>query len=128
MNPSKTYYSPSTRGFYSDAVHGENIPADAIEISAEQHAQLLEGVNAGQRIVIESGVPVLADPLPPSDEELAASARAKRDRLLKDSDWTLLPDAPVNRDAWKEYRQALRDVTGQSGFPQTITWPTPPGA
>ena len=44
--------------------------------------------------------------------------RWKRDNLLLESDWTQLPDAPVNREAWAKYRQALRD------FPATWT----PGA
>ncbi|WP_323780180.1 tail fiber assembly protein [Thalassovita sp.] len=54
-------------------------------------------------------------------------ARARRDRLLADSDWSQLPDAPVDRSAWQTYRAALRDVTEQPGFPQQINWPTKPG-
>jgi len=41
--------------------------------------------------------------------------RMIRDQLLKDSDWTQLPDATCDREAWKTYRQALRD------FPATWT-------
>ena len=41
--------------------------------------------------------------------------RLHRDRLLKESDWTQLPDAPVDRQAWATYRQTLRD------FPATWT-------
>ena len=57
---------------------------------------------------------------------LAQAAREKRNALLADSDWTQLTDAPVDQAAWATYRQALRDVTQQSGFPWTITWPTQP--
>ena len=52
--------------------------------------------------------------------------RAHRDRLLAASDWTQVPDAPVDRQAWADYRQALRD------FPATWTpgpvaeFPEPP--
>jgi hypothetical protein len=52
--------------------------------------------------------------------------RTERNNRLKDSDWTQVADAPVNQSAWAEYRQALRDVTAQSGFPWTIEWPTQP--
>ena len=52
--------------------------------------------------------------------------RAERNKLLADCDWTQLPDAPVNTAAWATYRQALRDITTQSGFPWTITWPESP--
>jgi hypothetical protein len=60
------------------------------------------------------------------DAEQAKSVRTQRGDKLKDSDWTQVSDAPVDKAAWATYRQALRDVTQQSGFPWTITWPTQP--
>jgi hypothetical protein len=60
------------------------------------------------------------------DAEQAKSVRQQRGEKLKDSDWTQVADAPVDQAAWATYRQALRDVTEQSGFPWTITWPTQP--
>lgn len=63
----------------------------------------------------------------PSIDEIAVQVRAKRDTLLLASDWTQLPDVPqATKDLWVAYRQALRDVTEQSGFPQNVTWPTSP--
>jgi hypothetical protein len=58
------------------------------------------------------------------DAEQTKVIRTQRDQLLKDSDWTQVADAPVDKQAWATYRQALRDVTQQSGFPWTINWPT----
>lgn len=52
--------------------------------------------------------------------------RAKRNKLLAESDWTQVADAPVDKAAWATYRQALRDITEQGGFPNTVTWPTQP--
>lgn len=60
------------------------------------------------------------------DTEQAASVRNTRTEKLKDSDWTQLSDSTVNKNAWATYRQALRDITAQSGFPWTITWPEQP--
>jgi hypothetical protein len=60
------------------------------------------------------------------DAEQAKSVRQQRGEKLKDSDWTQVADAPVDKAAWAVYRQALRDVTQQSGFPWTIEWPTQP--
>lgn len=60
------------------------------------------------------------------DAEQAKSVRATRGEKLKDSDWTQVEDAPVDQTAWATYRQALRDITGQEGFPWTITWPEQP--
>lgn len=56
--------------------------------------------------------------------DLAQNARATRGQLLAASDWTQLPDAPVNQAAWSTYRQALRDITAQQGFPENVIWPT----
>ena len=60
------------------------------------------------------------------DSEQAAAVRADRTKRLADSDWTQLSDAPVTGTAWATYRQALRDITSQAGFPWTITWPDAP--
>jgi len=56
---------------------------------------------------------------------LEATERATRDDLLKATDHYGLSDVPMT-DAMTAYRQALRDVPQQEGFPQTITWPTKP--
>ncbi len=58
-------------------------------------------------------------------EEASSNVRAQRDKLLSQTDWTQLPDTGV-ASAWTSYRQALRDVPGQTGFPYTVTWPTEP--
>ena len=50
--------------------------------------------------------------------------RAERDVLLAASDKMALADRIT--DDWRNYRQALRDVPSQAGFPNTITWPTEP--
>lgn len=56
----------------------------------------------------------------------AESVREERNRRLADCDWTQLPDSPVDRAPWEVYRQALRDISSQQGFPWTVTWPTQP--
>ena len=66
-----------------------------------------------------------------SQEELesivySAQVRAKRNKLLAESDWTQVADAPVNQAAWATYRQALRDITEQDGFPLSVTYPESP--
>jgi len=56
----------------------------------------------------------------------SARVRAKRNQLLSDSDWMALSDNTMTPE-WASYRQALRDITSQGGFPYTIEWPTKPG-
>lgn len=63
------------------------------------------------------------------DTVLAASARQKRGRLIAATDYLVTPDYPIESDRLakvKIYRQALRDIPEQSGFPRTITWPDKP--
>jgi len=56
----------------------------------------------------------------------AKSVREQRSTKLAECDWTQVADAPVDKAVWATYRQALRDITTQSGFPWTITWPDAP--
>lgn len=68
-------------------------------------------------------------PAGPSTEELAAARRAERDRRLTATDWTQLPDAPLvsaQVAEWQVYRERLRDVPEQSGFPDAVEWPVKP--
>ena len=60
------------------------------------------------------------------DAEQAKSVRQSRNDKLKDCDWTQIADSTADKAAWAVYRQALRDVTGQEGFPWTIDWPEQP--
>jgi len=57
----------------------------------------------------------------------AADARGFRDQLLAQTDWTQAADVPqATKDKWASYRQALRDVPQQPGFPDNIQWPAKP--
>jgi hypothetical protein len=62
--------------------------------------------------------------LPESD--VATNIRRRRTDLLEETDWMLLSDSPTPSQAWLDYRQALRDIPDQSGFPMSVTWPTKP--
>ena len=54
----------------------------------------------------------------------ATQVRAQRDTLLAESDHMALADRIT--DEWRTYRQSLRDVPAQAGFPTNVTWPTAP--
>jgi hypothetical protein len=60
------------------------------------------------------------------DEEKAGQVRAERNGKLTASDWTQIADCTADKAAWATYRQALRDITTQAGFPWTIDWPVAP--
>ena len=127
------YYSKSTGGFYDREIHGDNIPADAVEITPEQHAALMAGQAEGKVIAAdENGYPILQDPPPPTTDQMAATARAKRDRLIESVRWRIErhsdelalgsePTEPL--EPLLQYVQSLRDVPQQAGFPGDIDWP-----
>ena len=58
-------------------------------------------------------------------DRLAAQVRAERNAKIAACDWRVLPDV-LNGDVWKVYRQALRDVPNQAGFPDNVVWPVEP--
>jgi hypothetical protein len=60
------------------------------------------------------------------DAEQASSVRAARNSKLAACDWTQLADSSADKGSWAAYRQALRDVTAQAGFPWDVTWPVEP--
>ena len=61
------------------------------------------------------------------DADAAASIRSTRDSKLADCDWTQTNDSPLKAEStWTTYRQSLRDVPTQAGFPHNVTWPTKP--
>ena len=130
------YYSKSTGGFYDTAIHGDNIPADAVEITQQQHAALLQGQSEGKLIAAdENGYPILQDPPQPTADQMAATARAERDRLIESIRWRIErhsdelalgsePTEPL--EPLLQYVQSLRDVPQQSGFPGDVDWPVNP--
>ncbi|MGE4302431.1 MAG: phage tail assembly chaperone [Novosphingobium sp.] len=147
----KRYYSPSTGGFYSDQVNGPRkiegplterekkagkrppmidnpactLPADAFEISEERFAELMEAQAGGKQIVTMGSKPVAVERTIDEAERVAARRR-KRNLLLTESDWTQIPDAPLDaltRKAWAAYRKALRDLDMNG-----TDWPDQPGS
>lgn len=68
----------------------------------------------------EAGLPNLQTQI------IANEVRDKRNFMLAACDWTQVADASVDKAAWATYRQALRDVPQQSGFPWNVQWPTKP--
>ena len=62
-----------------------------------------------------------------ANDRAATEVRKERDEKLAATDWRASSDLTLSTE-WATYRQALRDIPSQAGFPNTITWPTEPGA
>ena len=131
------YYSKNTGGFYDDEIHGDDIPADVVEITDDTWMELLNGQAEGKIISAdENGYPVLTASPPPTQQELIAQAELKRGELRAkvDSEISWRQDAVDSGDAtevestalaaWKKYRVLLMRVDTSTA--PDIEWPTPP--
>jgi len=109
-----------TKGFFEPSPAGEtvgDITSSTLDLSAGNGDDFVE-VNGAWML------PYKLDALPL--EQVDRNVRARRNDFLADTDWTQVADAPVDQAAWATYRQALRDVTAQEGFPYSVAWPTKP--
>ena len=97
------FYSKSTGGFYDHAIHGNNIPTDAVKISHEEYQYLLEGQALGKTIGSNSqGFPILKDPEPLSAEQMItsiiAAVQAHMDKKAKEYGYGDLQSAVTYAD------------------------------
>lgn len=99
------------------------VPFLATSLDCEAHGrEIFEHAASGRFGEVAPYVEVVV-----SIENLTSDIRSKRDKLLLETDWTQLFDVPqVTIEKWQPYRQALRDITLQTGFPVTIDWPIKP--
>ena len=75
--------------------------------------------------------PLTTDEINDLNKQQADGVRSQRNAKLADCDWTQLPDAPLDADAklaWQLYRETLRMVPEQAGFPWNVEWPPVPGS
>jgi len=109
------FYSKTTGGFYSDEIHGDAIPVDAVEITEEQHQTLLAGNSAGRLIVPDlAGFPVLADAPMTQDRliDMLAAQYENRMRVIAEK------YPPSERASWSiqilEARALLADAMAET--------------
>lgn len=82
----------------------------------------------GQVFTVEVAA-LTAEEIQANIDSIALKVRSQRDQFLKDSDWTQGKDiSDAVSTPWAVYREELRNLPDQPGFPKTVTWPTLPGA
>lgn len=109
------YYAKSTNGFYSREINGDNMPADVVEITTEEHASMLAGQSAGKVIAADAaGFPVLQDPPPPTPEQEHVRINAETRAYLARTDWYVIrmqeTGEPVPDDVLAERAEARARV------------------
>lgn len=126
--PAKVEYNGFIRNFHDltreqwdELGYNEALPAEKAPFTT----YTTEWVKGEDLIYREVVVSSEVDEVSKAEHE-AEVIRAERDRLLVESDWTQLQDAGLDQSNvvdWQLYRQALRDVPQQAGFPGEVTWP-----
>ncbi|QBH95782.1 tail fiber assembly protein [Limnobaculum zhutongyuii] len=131
------FFSPDPIGFY-DSVLNTDIPNNAVEVSVEKHAELINGQADGKIISIENGQPVLIDRPAPSKDELIAEANLKKTTLLSTATLIINPlsdaieldiastEEVATLKAWKVYRVLLTRIDTSTA--PDIEWPIQPDA
>jgi hypothetical protein len=136
----ETYSIAQLRSDNPQVSFPQDIPEDTLAEFSVFPVQTTEPPTASETEVVESaGYLQLPDKTwiqawsvrPMNTEEieaLSAEVRAERNQRLSKTDWTQVADAPVDAASWAVYRQALRDISIQQGFPFNIIWPETPSS
>lgn len=130
---------------YSDATGQilKIVQTTDIDLQLQDGESYLEGAIDDSAYYIENGEAISIPPKPDQysvfdftikqwvqQENLAiADVLPKRQRLLYASDWTQIPNCPLTAEKqaeWATYRQELRDIPQQSGYPLNVVWPVAP--
>lgn len=114
---------------YTVQVPSGTKPNDAPN-TLNKYSELADWCNKNNAMIVDQGDYYEAVPVPePTVQELASMIRSQRDVKLSATDYLVVPDYPISPEdleAVKAYRQALRDIPEQSGFPKNVQWPVEP--
>jgi len=119
------------------------INTNQIESQIKDNESFIDGEFLDDEYYIEYNQPVLITPKPNDysvfnfetkqwvtvESKAIADVSSKRNKLLYQTDWTQIPNGPLTvqqQNSWNIYRQQLRDISTQSGYPYNVVWPTPP--
>lgn len=118
-------FTPCVAGFGFVVVHPSPRPTTDHTWNVTEGTPEISGDGWVQAWLVE---PATEQEIAERTEAQAAAVKRQRNRMLLDCDWTQLPDAPADRAAWAEYREALRQVKHQPGYPWAVQWPARPDA
>ena len=108
---------------------GQGSNSDQDNVSAKDGEGLIEGhYDQSTKMVIDgSVVDIPASTIEQEEIDRAwLVLKGSRNMMLQSSDWTQVPDAPVDSQAWATYRQELRDLPDNTTDPRNPVWPTRP--
>lgn len=122
------FYKPLEEDFIIGE-YGSKSP-NASPNTFSKYSELAQWCNSNNAMIVDRGDYYEAVPIPaPTEEELARNVRGTRDAKLSETDYLVASDYPISEENLVEikvYRQALRDITEQTGFPKDVIWPDVP--
>ena len=107
---------------YDVVFEGPQATVGRYQVAARQGVEQINGKWYTKWVAVE----IDDDAKTAKDAEQAKAIRADRNKLIADCDWTQVEDSPVDKAAWATYRQSLRDIPQQAGFPWEVQWPDMP--
>jgi hypothetical protein len=126
-NPTTSFALDWSGGVVNGVEYASVVPVDVPQVPYTQN--FAEGVPAlingvwTQTWVVTDATP---EQIAARTDDQSSMVRLDRNSRLTACDWTQLPDVSVDVQAWAEYRQELRDITDQVGFPWDVDWPLTP--
>ena len=125
--PNTSFTSPITEQTYNDfgydvVLDGPPANPTRYQVAYQDGVQESDGVWRIKYSVMNMDADGIAD----KDSQQTKAVRDTRNARLSACDWTQLADSTADKTAWATYRQALRDIPTQSGFPWEVIWPTQP--
>lgn len=97
----------------------EYVDPPAFDAYSQRRVQKMPQQKNGQWVMVWEVVPI-------PEHEMSAKVRSERNMRLLACDWTQVADSPADKAAWVTYRQELRDISAQAGFPWAVVWPQEP--
>jgi hypothetical protein len=107
---------------YDVVFEGPQATVGRYQVAARQGVEEINGKWYTKWVAVE----IDDDAKTAKDAEQAKAIRADRNKRISDCDWTQVEDSPVDKAAWATYRQSLRDIPQQAGFPWEVQWPDMP--
>lgn len=104
----------------------KDYPAPSFDLATETCNQINPTLIDGEWVMTWEVVPASSEEIQTRLSQTSNEVRQQRNQYLAECDWTQLPDAPVDSSSWAIYRQALRDMSLQNGFPYNVIWPIKP--
>ncbi|WP_438402346.1 DUF4376 domain-containing protein [Aeromonas veronii] len=122
------YYSKSTNGFYHPVIHGETIPADAVEITEDYHFELMQSQSQGKQIIADvDGYPVAIEPLPPVRSKVAMLAEVAAKRWQVETGGIIVSGYSIATDRESQAQLSSSYSSLKNGLITDTPWKTADG-